>query len=238
MSSAFLAYAAGLVTLLNPCVLPILPVIIGSALGQSRFGPAALAGGLVVSFSTFGLLVIAFGFSIGLSEQVVRAGAAGLLVAAGLFLLMPRMQMAFAAVTGPLVSNGNDLLGRVSGDGPGGQFAIGALLGLVWAPCVGPTLGVAIAAASRGENLIGAFLIFLVFGIGVATSLLAFAYGSRQALSARRDRLQALGRYGKPIFGGVLVLVGAMILTGLDKLIEAGLLAIMPSGLIEFTTRF
>lgn len=238
MGSAVLAYVAGLVTILNPCVLPILPVIVGSALGQSRYGPAALAAGLVVSFSTFGLLIIAFGYSIGLNEQVVRAGAAVLLIAAGLFLLVPRMQLAFAAATGPLVSSGNDMLGRVSGDGPGGQFAIGALLGLVWAPCVGPTLGVAIAAASRGENLIGAFLIFMVFGTGVATSILAFAYGSRQALAARRSRFQALGRYGKPLFGGVLVLVGVMILTGLDKIIEAGLLEIMPAGLIEFTTRF
>lgn len=238
MGSMILAYLAGLVTILNPCVLPILPILIGSALGQSRYGPAALAAGLVASFSVFGLLFLAFGFSIGLDEQLVRAGAALLLIVAGLFLLIPQAQMAFATVTGPLVSGGNRLLGEVSGDGVQGQFIIGALLGLVWAPCVGPTLGVAIAAASRGESLAGAFLIFLVFGLGVATSILAFAYGSRKALGERRARFQALARYGKPLFGAALVLVGSLILSGVDKVVEAWMLGIMPLWLIEFTTRF
>lgn len=72
MGSTILAFLAGLVTILNPCVLPILPILVGSALGESRYGPAALAGGLVLSFSTFGLLEIVFGFSIGLDEQTVR----------------------------------------------------------------------------------------------------------------------------------------------------------------------
>ena len=238
MGSAVLAYLAGLVTILNPCVLPILPILIGVAIDQSRLGPVALAAGLVFSFSTFGLLFLAFGYSVGLDEQLVRIGAALLLTAAGLFLLIPRAQSVFATATGPLVNGGNRMLGRVSGDGLGGQFAIGTLLGFVWVPCVGPTLGVAIAAASRGENLLNAFLIFLIFGGGVATSIMAFAYGSRKALSVRKTQFQTLARYGKPLFGGALVLVGAMILSGLDKLIEARMLEVMPFWLVEFTTRF
>lgn len=238
MGSAILAYVAGFVTILNPCVLPLLPILVGSAMGESRYGPAALALGLVLSFSSFGLLVIAFGFSIGLSEQVVRTGAAMLLLAAGVLLLVPFAQSSFAAAASPLVDRGHQMLNRVSGDGVSGQFVIGALLGLVWAPCVGPTLGVAIAAASRGENLLGAFFIFLVFGLGVATSILGFAYGSRKALGARKVRYQALARYAKPIFGAMLVVVGAMIISGLDKAIEARLLNVMPLWLIEFTTRF
>lgn len=238
MGSALLAYVAGLVTILNPCVLPILPILVASAVSQSRFGPAALAAGLVFSFSIFGLLIIAFGFSIGLNEQVVRNGAAGLLVAAGLLMLIPRAQTAFATATGPLVAGGNRALNSVSGNGIAGQFGIGALLGLVWAPCVGPTLGVAIAAASRGENLIGAFLIFLVFGAGVATSILAFAYGSRKALSARKQTLQKLAKYAKPMFAGALIAVGVMIFTSIDKMIEARMLDVMPDWLIRFTTQF
>lgn len=238
MSALLLAWAAGFVTILNPCVLPILPILIASALGQSRFGPAALAGGLVLSFSTFGLLIVAFGFSVGLNEATVRAGAAIILVAAGLLLLVPQAQAAFATATGPLVSGGNRLLGRVSGEGLGGQFAVGALLGLVWAPCVGPTLGVAIAAASRGENLFEAFVTFLVFGLGVAASILGFAYGSRKALGAGKAKLQAFARYAKPVFGASLLLVGAMILTGADKAVETALLDAMPDWLVVFTTRF
>jgi cytochrome c-type biogenesis protein len=238
MGSTILAFVAGFVTILNPCVLPILPVIVGSALSESRYGPAALAMGLVLSFSSFGLLVIAFGFSLGLNEQIIRMGAAGLLIAAGLLLMVPRVQASFTMAASPLVAGGQRLLNRVSGEGFGGQFAIGALLGVVWAPCVGPTLGVAIAAASRGENLLGAFFIFLIFGAGVATSILAFAYGSRKALGARKARLQVLARYAKPAFGAALIVVGLLILSGLDKMLEAWLLGAMPMWLIEFTTRY
>lgn len=233
-----LAFVAGLVTILNPCVLPILPILIGSAMDQNKYGPFALSGGLVASFSLFGIIVIAFGFSIGLNEQTVRMGAAALLIVAGVLLLVPRAQDFFASAVAPIVGGGNRLLRGVSGSGLTGQFAIGGLLGLVWAPCVGPTLGVAIAAASRGENLLGALFIFLLFGIGVATSLLVFAYGSRKTLIARKARFQSISHYGKPLFGGALILVGLFILTGVDKRIEALALHAMPQWLIDFTTRF
>jgi cytochrome c-type biogenesis protein len=238
MGSALLAYVAGLVTILNPCILPLLPIIIASALGQSRWGPAALAGGLVLSFSTFGLFVIAFGFSIGLEEAMVRSAAGILLVLAGITLLLPRLQMALSVAAAPLTNRLNQLLGNVAGDGAGGQFAIGAVLGGVWAPCVGPTLGVAIAAASMGQNIRSAFGIFLVFGLGVATSILAFAYLSRRTLLERRSVAIGLARFGKPAFGIVLLLVGTLIVTGLDRTMEARVLEIAPDWLVRFTTRF
>jgi cytochrome c biogenesis protein CcdA len=124
----------------------------------------------------------------------------------------------------------------VQGDGWHGQAAIGLLLGLVWAPCVGPTLGVAIAAASTGENLAASFITFLAFGIGVASSILVFAYGSRRALGERRKTLASLARYGKPLFGATLVVVGALVLSGLDKQFEAALLDLLPASLVAFTT--
>lgn len=238
MGSILLAYVAGLVTILNPCVLPLLPIIIASALGQSRWGPAALAAGLVLSFSTFGLFIIAFGFSIGLDEGAVRKFAGILLILAGSTLLLPKLQMALSAAAAPLTNKINQMLGKVAGKGVGGQFAVGALLGGVWAPCVGPTLGVAIAAASMGENLWSAFGIFLIFGLGVATSMLAFAYLSRKTLIQRRNVAIGLARFGKPAFGVVLLLVGFLILTGLDRAIEAYALEIMPEWLVRFTTQF
>jgi cytochrome c-type biogenesis protein len=238
MGSIFLAYVAGLVTILNPCVLPLLPILITSAFGQSRWGPAALAGGLVLSFSTFGLFIIAFGYSLGLDEGSVRTAAAILLVAAGAVLLWPRAQTAVSAFAAPLANWGNERLGQVSGRGAAGQFAVGLLLGTVWAPCVGPTLGVAIAAASTGEDLAGSFGVFLVFGLGVATSMLAFAYGSRKALAERRAFAQVIAHYGKPAFGTALLIVGVLILTGADRQLEALVVQSMPGWLLQFTTRF
>lgn len=238
IGSILLSFVAGLVTILNPCVLPLVPILIGSALGKSKLGPLALAAGLVTSFTTFGFGVIAFGYQIGLDEQLVRLIAGGLLALAGVVLLVPKAQAALSGATAPIANFGNQQLGRVSGDGAGGQFVIGLLLGLVWAPCVGPTLGVAIAAASSGSDLASSFLIFLTFGLGVATSILAFAYGSRRAMKDRRDTMVTLAKYGKPIFGIALLVVGTMVVTGFDKVIEAAVLGVLPQSVIEFTTRF
>ena len=239
MTSALaLAFIAGLVTILNPCVLPLIPILIASALGQSRWGPLALVAGLVGSFASFGFVVVAFGFSLGIDEALVRFLAGGMLAAAGVVLLVPRFQAALSAAASPLSNRGNRALGRVDRTGISGQFAVGLLLGLVWAPCVGPTLGVAIAAASQGEGLAQAFVTFLVFGLGVATSILVFAYGSRKAFGARGKQLQAVARYAKPLFGAALVVVGVLVMTGLDKTLEAAALNLIPDSLIAFTTRY
>ncbi len=238
LGSAFLSFVAGLVTILNPCVLPLIPILVASALGKSRFGPLALAGGLVTSFTLFGFTVITFGYSLGINEQMVRLFAGTMLAIAGAVLLVPQAQAALSAVAAPIANFGNQRLANVSGDGWHGQFGIGLLLGIVWAPCVGPTLGVAIAAASRGENLLSSFFIFLIFGFGVATSVLAFAYGSRKAIGERRKTLSVMANYGKPLFGGALLLVGLMVLTGFDKMIEIAMLNLLPTEVIEFTTRF
>lgn len=238
LTSIALAFVAGLVTILNPCVLPLIPILVGSALGKARGGPLALAAGLVTSFTLFGFTVIAFGYSLGIDERLVRMLAGALLAVAGVVLLVPQAQAALSAAAAPLTNAGNQQLAKVSSDGVTGQYLVGLLLGLVWAPCVGPTLGVAIAAASQGESLASSFFIFLTFGLGVATSILAFAYGSRRALGERGKALRAMAQYAKPIFGAALLVVGLMVLTGFDKVIEIALLDALPESVVRFTTAF
>ena len=237
-TSVALAFVAGLVTILNPCVLPLVPILVGSALGKARIGPLALAGGLVTSFTLFGFTVIAFGYSLGIDERLVRLMAGALLAVAGVVLLVPPAQAALRSAAAPLASARNQQLERVNADGAIGQYVVGLLLGLVWAPCVGPTLGVAIAAASQGQDLASAFLIFLTFGLGVATSILAFAYGSRRALGERSQTLRAVARYAKPIFGAALLVAGLMVLTGFDKVVEIAILDALPPEVVRFTTSF
>lgn len=233
-----LAFVAGLVTILNPCVLPLVPILIGSALGKHPLGPVALAAGLAASFSTFGFVVVAFGFQLGIPEQGIRMFAGGLLALAGIVLLIPALQARLTMAFAPLTNRAHAALSRTSGEGLGGQFTVGLLLGLVWAPCVGPTLGAAIAAASQGEDLLASFLTFVAFALGVALSVVGFAYGSRKAIGKRAGGLQMLARFAKPVFGIMLVLVGLMVITGLDKALEAALLNLMPDWLVVFTTRF
>jgi cytochrome c biogenesis protein CcdA len=233
-----LALVAGLVTILNPCVLPLIPILVASSLGKHHLGPVALAAGLGVSFTLFGFTIIAFGFQLGINEQNIRMFAGALLLAAGVVLLVPRAQAALTALASPITNRANQGLGRISGNGLKGQFLVGLLLGLVWAPCVGPTLGAAIAAASQGENLLQAFFTFMIFALGVGISIVLFAYASRKAVGWNARRLQSLARYAKPLFGIVLALVGLLVLTGLDKQLEAAIIDFMPDWLVTFTTRY
>ena len=233
-----LAFIAGLVTILNPCVLPLVPILVASALGRNPLGPVALAVGLAMSFASFGFLIVAFGFQLGIDEQAIRYFAGGLLILAGVVLLVPAAQGAISAAASPLTNQANQALARIDGSGLRGQFLVGLLLGLVWAPCVGPSLGAAIAAASQGADLLSAFFTFLAFGAGVALSIVTFAYGSRKALGNRAKALQGLARFAKPMFGVSLLVVGLLVVTGYDRQIESLALAFMPDWLIGITPRY
>lgn len=239
MSGAFLlAFVAGLVTILNPCVLPLVPVLVASALGKHRLGAVALAAGLGVSFTLFGFTIIAFGFQLGIDEGLVRTLAGALLAVAGLLLLVPAAQSALAALAAPLTNRAGQRLAAINNNGLTGQFMVGLLLGLVWAPCVGPTLGAAIAAASQGEGLLEAFFTFAIFALGVMLSILALAFASRRALGWNAKRLQMIARVAKPLLGLVLLAVGLLVVTGFDKLLETAILDLMPDAVVAFTTRF
>ena len=151
-----LGYAAGLLTLINPCVLPVLPIVLATALQAGRGGPLALAGGMSLSFVALGLGVAALGQSLGLTEETVSDAAAVLMVVFGLVMLVPRFGAVFATATAGAASRADAGLDRVDRSGLQGQFVGGLLLGAVWSPCIGPTLGGAISLASQGENLVRA----------------------------------------------------------------------------------
>jgi cytochrome c-type biogenesis protein len=103
MSGALaLAFLAGVLSILSPCVLPLLPIVLGAAAAQGRYGPVALAAGLAVSFVVIGLFVATIGFSIGLDESVFRAVAAVMLVALGAVLAVPAFGRQFAVAAGPV----------------------------------------------------------------------------------------------------------------------------------------
>ena len=148
-----LAFLAGLLSALSPCVLPLLPLVLGAAAAEHKWAPALLALGVAISFVVIGLFVATLGFSIGLDGDTFRLVAAALMAALGVILLFPGLQARVAAAGGPI----SDKLSAAFGAGPAsaglyGQFGVGLLLGAVWSPCVGPTLGAASVLASRGRG--------------------------------------------------------------------------------------
>ncbi|MBO0758978.1 MAG: sulfite exporter TauE/SafE family protein [Bradyrhizobiaceae bacterium] len=237
IGSVILAFAAGVLSILSPCVLPILPIVLSTAASGRKWGPAALAAGLVLSFVIVGLLAATIGYAIGFDADLFRAIAAALLIAFGAVLTLPPLQAQLAVASGPIANWADRRLGSLSKSGLLGQFSVGVLLGAVWSPCVGPTLGAASLLAAQGRDLVHVGIIMLAFGVGAALPLLALGLISRAALQRKRGQLLLAGSGLKFGLGLLLVVIGALVLTGLDKTIETVLVDASPQWLTDLTTR-
>jgi cytochrome c-type biogenesis protein len=233
-----LAFLAGLLTVLSPCVLPLLPIVFGAAASAHRLGPVALAAGVAISFVAIGLFIATIGFSIGLDATLLRSASAVLLVLIGFVLIMPPLQPRVAVAAGPVSNWAEHQFGGLAIPGIAGQFCVGLLLGAVWSPCVGPTLGAASVLAAQGKDLGQVALSMLVFGIGAALPLLGLGLLSWEVLMRWRNRLHAAGAGAKRALGVVLIVTGISIASGLDKTLEEKLVAASPAWLTKLTTRF
>lgn len=222
------AHVAGLLTLINPCVLPILPIVLVGALNTSRFGPLALAAGMSLSFVIFGVTVTAFGSAVGITPETLAQFGAVLMMIFGTILIVPAFSRRFELATAGAASGAGDQMTRLDTSTNRGQFLGGALLGMVWSPCIGPTLGGAIALASQGQSLGYVTLIMTFFALGVSTLIIGIGFGARETLRARAQSLQGLAERSKPIIGFTFLAVGLMLLLGVHHIIEGWALDVMP----------
>ncbi|MFY0692219.1 MAG: sulfite exporter TauE/SafE family protein [Paracoccaceae bacterium] len=222
------AYLAGLLTLINPCVLPVLPIVLVGALNANKAGPVALAAGMSVSFVVFGVFVTAFGAGIGLTQDRLAQIGAVLMMTFGLILLVPMFARRFEVATAGVAAGADARMNDLESGSIRGQFLGGILLGTVWSPCIGPTLGGAIALASQGESLIFVTLIMCAFALGVSTLIIGLGLGAREAIQKRAQALRGLAARSKPIIGATFLAVGAMLFFQLHHVIEGWLVDIMP----------
>jgi cytochrome c-type biogenesis protein len=229
---------AGILSTLSPCVFPLLPFVIGAATTEHRSGAYWLAGGVATSFTAAGLFVATIGFALGLDRDLFRATSAVLLVLLGLVLISSRIQARFSVATGGLTVAGDRLIRRLALTGASGQFIVGALLGLVWSPCVGPTFGAASVLAAQRKDLGTVAAVMFAFGVGTTLPMLVVAVLSRTVLQRWRQRMLSAGHFGKIAMGLSAVAVGATILTGVDRTLETALVSASPAWLTDLTTQF
>jgi len=237
LGSLAVALVAGMLSVLSPCVLPILPIVLGAAASERKWGPVALATGLSISFMTIGMFVATVGYAIGLDADLFRYAAAVLIIAIGLALMLPKFQAQFAFASGPIANWTDARFGSIR-NGASGQFWVGVLLGAVWSPCVGPTLGAASLLAAQGRDLGEVGIVMFAFGLGAALPLLALGVLSREAMLRWRHRLASASQGVKAGLGVLFVAIGALVLTGLDKSVETALVEASPQWLTDLTTRF
>jgi cytochrome c-type biogenesis protein len=236
--SILAGFLAGMLSTLSPCVLPLLPLVLGAAVAAHRFGMLALGTGLVISFVAVGLFVATIGFSAGLTADLFRDVSAILLGVFGVILLSAAPRQRLALAMGGWGDAGNRFVAQIAPSGLRGQFLIGLGLGAIWSPCVGPTLGAASLLASRGSSLGVVTAVMLAFGAGAALPLMIVGSLSREALSRWRGRLRTAGAAGTSALGGAALLVSVLILTGLDHALETVLVELSPDWLSDLTTRF
>ncbi|VVE05328.1 cytochrome C biogenesis protein [Pandoraea capi] len=223
MTLLILAYLGGILTIVSPCILPVLPFVFSRA-GQS-FSRSVLPmlAGMVLMFAVVATLAAVGGNWVVQANQYGRWLALALVAIFGATLLFPKLA---ERLTHPLVSLGNRLTQSAQGDGttpdgepkgagPGASFLLGIATGLLWAPCAGPILGLVLTGAALQGASVGTTLLLIAYAAGAATSLaLALLVGGRVFASMKRSL--GAGEWIRRVLGGLMLAGVGAIALGLD----------------------
>lgn len=206
MIDIVLAFAAGVLTIGAPCVLPVLPMLFGASVGRtSRWRPVFIAAGFAVTLSTLAIALSLFSTIMGLTPSTLRDVAIVLLLVFGLLMIWPwplealmsRMSGAFGLA---------HAVGARTGAGHAGGFVFGMTLAVVWTPCAGPVLGSILTLIATQQDLAWAGLLIAIYAVGASVPMLLIAYGG-QAVSVSARKLARYARPTQQVFGVATALI-------------------------------
>jgi len=229
MLNLVLALLAGIVTVAAPCTLPMLPILLGTSVGQTgKLRPAMIALGFVISFSAAALLLNAIADIFDFDPNSLRTGAAILLLGFGLLMVWPAPFEWLSVRLNGLTSVAGHAVSR-----PGniGGFVLGSTLGLVWTPCAGPVLGSILTVVATSKDTAWASALLVVYAIGAAIPMLAIAYGG-QAVTTRVRSIARISPKLQQGFGVVVIAFALLSYFQYDTLIVAWLTTFYPQGQI------
>ena len=187
-----------------------------------------MAAGLSVTFVILGVGIAALGPAVGIDADTVAKVGALAMIGFGLVLMVPALNVRFAAATAGIAGQAEQQRGDLGSSGLAGHFVGGMLLGAAWSPCIGPTLGGAISLASQGQSILWAAAIMLSFALGTSTILLALAYGTREAIATRQASFRKIAANSKWVMAIALIAVGLAILFGLHQRLEGMVMNLLP----------
>jgi cytochrome c biogenesis protein CcdA/thiol-disulfide isomerase/thioredoxin len=202
------AFLAGLVTALSPCVLPVLPIVLAGSAEGGRRRPLAIVAGLVLSFTVFTLTAASLLNLVGLPEDLLRDLAIVLLFLVGITLLSRRVAF--------LVERPFLFLTRRRAGREAGGFVLGLSLGLVFVPCAGPVLGAISTVVAREDIGARSVAATLAYALGAGVPMLAIAFGGQRVAAPLRARLPVV----RPVLGGVVLVTAAAIALGADSRLQ------------------
>ncbi|MFQ5816171.1 MAG: cytochrome c biogenesis CcdA family protein [Candidatus Hydrothermarchaeaceae archaeon] len=243
-----LAFAAGIVTMATPCVIPILPPMLAGSVGH-KLRPIFIVIGSITTFTLMGGALSAFGIAVGATKDVLRLIFVAVIIALGAVMADDDIYDVYARYSSALVNRLYTVFkGRLSGfqkqdrimpaSHPlGSAFLLGLSLGIVWIPCVGPILGSVLAYATIQGNVARGSLLLFAYGMGLGLSLLVIAYGGKYT-GGKLEWAQRNSTKIKKIAGWVIILTGVAILFGLDRIVQTWTLSYFPeleTKLLEIT---
>ncbi len=232
MSASFpFAFLAGLITVSSPCIIPILPIVLGSALKRNKLYPLFMVLGLAFTFSLLGVVFGSLGSLVGIGKRTLETVAIILLFAMGLVIIIKPLNAIFSQLTGKLLAFGIPASGP--SESPFQAFAVGITLGIVWAPCTGPILASILALAAASKSVVSSFFLLLTYAIGAGIPMLLIAYGGQRALTGRRF-IQQHAEAIKQVFGWILLITAILLYFGIFKRFEALLIPYLPNYVTNF----
>lgn len=206
-----LAFVAGLITAVSPCVLPVLPIVLGGGIGENRRRPYAIIAGLAITFLVSILFAAWLLDALGLPKDLLRNVSIGLLFLLAATLLVPQV--------GVLIERPLARLSRGPSGDLGGGFLLGCALGFVFVPCGGPAIGFVTISASAREFGFKTIAVAVAYTVGASLVLLAIALGGRRASTGLRTRIERL----RAVFGVVLAASALALVFNLDVKLQTWL---------------
>jgi len=229
----FFAFLSGIVTILSPCILPVLPIVLSGSVGGKR-RPLGVVTGFIASFSIFTLLLSTLVRMLNISPDALRYAAVILLVLFGTLMIVPFLRNRFELIASRLTSRQGGTQKQRAGFG--GGILVGVSLGLVWTPCVGPIMASVISLAITQNVDSASVLIILAYSIGTGIPMLIIMLSGRKIIK-RFPSLTKNPEALQKVFGTLMILVGLSIGFGLDRQFQTALLRAFPnygSGLTAF----
>ncbi len=220
------SFIGGIITVLSPCILPLLPIILSSSVGESgRKRPLGIVTGFIASFTFFTLFLSTLVKTTGVPADTLRTISIVVIALFGITLLIPKFQLLIEQL---FVKFQRFTPQSQNKTGFSGGLLLGASLGLLWAPCVGPILASVISLALTGEVTGSAFLITLAYSLGTAIPMFGIIYGGQNVLNKVPWLVRNSGTIQKA-FGVLMIATALAIFLNWDRQFQTFILKTFPT---------
>jgi len=215
------SFLAGLVTVLSPCILPVLPILLAAGAGSGKYRPLGIISGLILSFAFFTLTLTYLVKISGISPNLLRYFAIALITFFGLTMLFENLGKYFSKLTSGISSLGNKIQEKsnFAGEGFFSGFIFGIALGLIWTPCAGPILATISTLVATNAITYSTMLITLSYSLGTGIPMFLIAYGSNKIINST-NMISQYTEIIRKLFGILMIFCALAIAFHFDVILQ------------------